>query len=133
VNEDEIPGALTDLAADIIVDALATDQETYDAVMSVSTGDEKLAAAQRLARQAVAARTAPPAINVLDMPMHTLQALAAVWVIVSHWTPSLDPDRSLQSLLMVCTPDEAETAMRLLIGAGLLPPEGIDDEARPRS
>jgi hypothetical protein len=60
VNEDEIPGALTDLAADIIVDALATDQETYDAVMSVSTGDEKLAAAQRLARQAVAARTAPP-------------------------------------------------------------------------
>jgi hypothetical protein len=67
------------------------------------------------------------------MPMHTLQALAAVWVIVSHWTPSLDPDRSLQSLLMVCTPDEAETAMRLLIGAGLLPPEGIDDEARPRS
>jgi hypothetical protein len=116
-----------------LVDALATDQETYDAVMSVSTGDEKLAAAQRLARQAVAARTAPPAINVLDMPMHTLQALAAVWVIVSHWTPSLDPDRSLQSLLMVCTPDEAETAMRLLIGAGLLPPEGIDDEARPRS
>jgi hypothetical protein len=84
VNEDEIPGALTDLAADIIVDALATDQETYDAVMSVSTGDEKLAAAQRLARQAVAARTAPPAINVLDMPMHTLQALAAVWVIVSR-------------------------------------------------
>jgi hypothetical protein len=121
MSESEINGALTDVAADIIVDALAADQETFDTAMGAATGDEKLAAAQQLARQAVAARAAPATISILQMPNRVMQIIAAVWRIVCHSEVSLDLDRMLGDDFKVMYADDVATATRWLMLAGLLP------------
>jgi hypothetical protein len=107
-------------------------------VSELQASDEEMRAATHLLAGATldALRDAgvlvPSAPGVMDLTVRSLQALAAVYGILSRWDVVLNPDRTLGSAMKIIATDDAARIEQMLRFGALLPAANDQDDLQAR-
>jgi hypothetical protein len=92
-------------------------EQLNKAELAVVLGTREVAARSLAEQEGVL----PDKPSVLDATNRQLQAVAAVWRVISRWDCALDLNRRLVDELKVMPSEDAQAVVKLLRSAGLLP------------